>query len=162
MDKQKMYDNQGRMRTLSLFLEEGYNKDAIFTTKPEDYTYKGKKYISLKKLYLEAEDPTEYLFATEYLLGWPHMVKMRGNKKLAAMFDEWQVESEVRLRALGIKGIIDLSMSDGGSYQASKFVAEGGWVKKGVGRPTNEVKARDDKIKQQLEDEFAQDAARLN
>lgn len=69
-DKTKMKDTQGRPLTQSLFLEPNYNVDyAYYTMDDDDKNFKGKVYPSLKRLYLEMEDPTEYEFATTYLLG---------------------------------------------------------------------------------------------
>ena len=67
LDKSKMLDSMQRPLTQSLFLELGYTDFAIFTLKEDDYVYNDKTYISLKKLYLEMEDPTEYDFANECL-----------------------------------------------------------------------------------------------
>ena len=163
INKDTMIDSMGRQRTQSLFLEHGYGGDAIFTTKDHDYKYKGKQYISLKKLYLAAEDPTEYLFANEYLLGWQPLKKMRGNKLLAAMFDEWKEEAEIRIRAIGLMSIIELANAETSpSFQAAKYVADGGWKQRGVGRPTSEQKLKDNAIKQKIADEFESDMHRMN
>ena len=66
---QKMVDKMGKYRTQSLFLEIGYGDDAIFTLKDQDHVHDGKTYLSLRKMYLEFNDPTEYQFANEVLLG---------------------------------------------------------------------------------------------
>ena len=64
IDKSKLKDSKGRYLVNGLFLEDRYDMDmAIFTYDGEDKLYKGKTFISLKKLYLAYGDPTEYKFA---------------------------------------------------------------------------------------------------
>src|SRR5574337_902614 len=80
VDKKKMLDGGGKPLTQSLFLEIGYTEQSIYTLKEEDYMYEGKLYPSLKRLYLEMEDLTEYEFANTYLLGWKHWKRLCENK----------------------------------------------------------------------------------
>ena len=70
IDRSALKDSKGRYLTQSLFLELGYKEQAVFTLKDDHYTYNNKFYPSLKKLYLEEGDVTEYQFANKYLLGW--------------------------------------------------------------------------------------------
>jgi len=161
IDKAKLLDTMGRPLTQSLFLEMGYNVQyAVFTFNDEDKEYDGRIYPSLKKLYLEAEDPTEYQFAKKHLLGWNHWKRLNENKMLREHFDEWREELEVLLRSDAIKAIIDMS-ADGTNYQAMKFMADRGWDKRGVGRPSKAEAEREARIKDRISDEFAEDVVRL-
>ena len=63
IDKSRLVDGQGKPLTQSLFLEIGYTDFSVYTLKDQDYEYNDKVYPSLKRLYLEMEDPTEYEFA---------------------------------------------------------------------------------------------------
>ena len=161
IDKTRLKDSTGRPLTQSLFLEIGYDEDkAIFTFKDEDHEYKGNTYYSLKRLYLEMEDPTEYEFANRYLLGWQHWKRLKANKILAKHFAEWEEELELRLRAQGIRAAIDQAAEDKG-FQAAKWLADKGWQKNSVGRPSKHDKLREERMQAKLDDEFSADVVRL-
>jgi len=163
MDKKKLIDTQGRPLTQSLFLEMGYRTEfAIYTLKDYDHTYKnGTVYPSLKKLYLEMQDPTEYDFANKYLLGWSHWKRLNANKELEPYFEQWREELEIKLRAQGVREMIDQAKS-GTSFQASKWKAEKGWGEKVAGRPTKEAIKREAAIQAKINDEFKDDFERLD
>ena len=147
--------------TQALFLEIGYQEDkAVYTLKDQDHEYKGNTYPSLKRLFLEMEDVTEYEFANKYLLGWSHWKRMNENKALRKHFEEWREELELRLRAQGIRAIIDQSCDDKG-FQAAKYLAEKGWDKNKVGRPSKHDKLREERMQSKLDDEFSADVVRL-
>lgn len=159
-DKQnKMLDSMGKMRTQSLFLELGYNDEACFTLKDIDYKYQGKIYPSLKRLYLEAADPTEYSFAKEYLLGWKHWQRMCDNKLIAKHIEEWRDELEVMLRS---RAILDaLKEAKKGHFQAAKWIADRGWATRGAGRPSKAEIEKQTRINERIENEYKDDVVRL-
>lgn len=148
VDKAELKDVTGRPLTQSLFLEHNYSDYAQFTLNDEDKTYKGRVYPSLKKLFLEMADPTEYQFAKKHLLGWKHWKRLNENKALRPEFDEWREELEIMLRSEGILAIAE--MTD--NFQAQKFLAEKGWEKRGAGRPP---KSKEDS--QNVEDRIAEE-----
>ena len=159
--KSDMKDKMGRAMTQGLFLEFNYDPEfAIFTFDGEDKEYKGKHYVSLKKLFLETEDPTEYIFANLYLVDWDHWQKLNANKILRKHFDKWRNELELSIRATAIRGIIDNSDGEKG-FQASKWLADRGWDKRAAGRPSKDELAKNTAINEQIADEYAQDSARL-
>lgn len=153
-------DDRGRYRTLSLFLEDGYDTDALFTLKGYDHEYKGKVYPSLKKLYLEASDPTEYQFATTVLADWEHWQRMCSNKILSKHIEKWRIELELKLRAEGVDRILRSARSKG-NWLAAKFLAEKGWEQRTAGRPTTDEVEREIKVQAAIQEEFADDIARL-
>lgn len=160
MEKDKLRDTLGRPLTQSLFLEVGYSDYAVYSIdQDEDYEYKGKTYPSLKRLYLECGDPTEYEFANKHLLGWKHWQRLKANKVLAKRFKEWEEELEVRLRSEGIKNAIEHAKT--GTFQAAKWLADKGWDVKGAGRPTKGQTEREARIEERLVDEYADDVAYL-
>lgn len=159
IDKTKMLDKMGRPITQSMFLEIGYSPMAIYTTKDNDYEYKGKVYPSLKRLYLEFEDPTEYEFANKYLLGWNHWKRLQGNAQVMVHINDWREELELKLRAQGTRDMINLSAD--GNVQASKFLIDKGWDKRGVGRPSKKEQLKEDRIKAQIQAEFEEDISRM-
>lgn len=151
----------GRPLTQSLFLEIGYSQFAVYTLKEYDYPYKGKHYPSLKKLYLSEEDPTEYVFAEKHLLGWQHWKKLQGNAQIMRHIQEWREELELKIRSQAIRDMMNLCASESGNFSAAKFLADRGWDKKAVGRPSKSDKEREDRIAQRVADEFQEDIARL-
>lgn len=161
IDKEKLVDTMGRPLTQSLFLEIGYSQFAVYTLKEYDYPYKGKHYPSLKKLYLQEEDPTEYAFAEKHLLGWQHWKKLQGNAQIMRHIQEWREELELKIRSQAIRDMMNLCASESGNFSAAKFLADRGWDKKAVGRPSKSDKEREDRIAQRVADEFQEDIARL-
>lgn len=162
INKNKLKDTGGRPLTQSLFLEVNYDeKYAVYTLKDDDYEYKGVVYPSLKKLFLLSEDPTEYAFATKNLLGWQHWKRLCENKMLAKHFEEWREELELKLRSQAIRDMQNLCSSENGNFGAAKFLADRGWDKKAVGRPSKSDMERHLAVEKRLDDEFSADVARL-
>ena len=159
--KDKLQDTMGRPLTQSLFLELQYSEYAVYTLKEDDYEYKGKTYPSLKKLYLKEEDPTEYAFATKYLLGWQHWKRLCENKAIAKHIEDWREELELKLRCQAIRDMQNLCASESGNYSAAKFLADRGWEKRGAGRPSKADKERHLRIEERLDAEFGADVARM-
>jgi hypothetical protein len=151
-------DRTGNYLTQSLFLELTYDKPdaAIYTLKDADYEHNGKTYVSIKRLYLEIADPTEYEFATTCLGGWGHWKRLcTKTTNLHPHIEEWREELEIKLRSQGVKGMIHEATSMGKSaVAASKWLADKGWVKSGVGRPAKKErdaeKARKDNVKSHM------------
>lgn len=160
MNKQEtMLDSMGKYRTQSLFLELGYGTEAVFTLKDQDHTHDGKEYISLKRLYLEFKDPTEYEFANTVLMGWKHWQRMCENKVIRKHIDEWREELEVKLRSQAIRNAV--VMANSGHFQAAKWVADRGWSGRGAGRPTKAEVEHEKKIQSRLGEEYDADVVRL-
>jgi hypothetical protein len=159
LNKEKMVDVMNRPLTQSLFLEIGYNEDAMFTLKDNDHEHNGKTYYSLKRLYMLTSDPTEYEFATTYLLGWKHWLRLCENKILRKHIDEWREELEVKLRCQGVKAA--MVAANTGNYQAAKWLADRGWDTKGPGRPSKAEIERETKIQADIRGEFEADIIRL-
>ena len=134
MDKSLMKDSTGNLITQGLFLELGYKPTAMFTLKDDDYTYKGKLYPSLKKIYFSYKDPTEYMFATETFVNFEQWTRITNNKLLTETVDSWRYELELLLRCEGIYQAREAAK--GGNFQASKWMADKGWEKRSAGRPS--------------------------
>lgn len=159
LDKSKLVDSTGKPLTQSLFLEIGYSDFAVYTLKDSDFNYNGKLLPSLKRLYLEMEDPTEYEFANTYLLGWRHWKRMNENKILAKYFDEWREELEYKMRAKGVKAL--LASAKGGNFQAAKFFIDKGWDKRQAGRPSKAEVEREKAFQSKIAEEYGGDVVRL-
>ena len=77
-------------------------------------------------------------------------------------FEEWAEELEVSIRAQAIRDIVACSTVENGGFTAAKWLADRGWDKKAVGRPTKNEKEREDRIADRIADEFKADIIRLN
>lgn len=150
-----------RYRTQSLVLEfSNYDTDtAIFTIKDKDYEYEGKTFYSLKRLYMLANDPTEYDFAMTYLYNWQHWQRLCENKLFTPHIEEWRNELELRLRCQGVKAM--MLSAENGNYQASKWLVDRGWENRGAGRPTKLEKEQHLAQNKAIENDFAEDYQRM-
>lgn len=135
--REDFIDVMGRYKTLSLFLEIAYDKDALYTLAEVDKTYEGKVYPSFKKLYLEEEDVTEYRVATKHLAGWKHWQRLLGNAALRKHIEEWRTELDIMLTSRNLKRIEALASE--GNYNAAKYMANKEYGS-GKGRPTKAEK----------------------
>lgn len=148
--------------TQSLFLECGYNtKFAVYTTKEEDYEYKGRAYPSIKKLYLAHEDPTEYDFAIKYFHSWKQWKRITENRECAKFINEWREELELKLRSQAVRDIMNQCVGESGSFQAAKWLADRGWDKRGAGRPSKKEAEKEKRMQERIQNEFYEDIARL-
>jgi len=162
IDKSRLLDSTGKPITQSLFLEIGYTDFSVFTLKEDHYEYKGKLYPSFKRLYLELEDPTEYEFATRYLLGWKHWLRLYQNRQIRPYIEEMREELELKLRSQAFRDMVSLSASEGGNFSATKWLADKGWDKRSAGRPSKQEKERDQYVMDRVTEEFEQDVKRLS
>lgn len=153
-------DGKGRFKTLALFLEIAYDKDALFTLKDYDHEYNGKTYISLKRLFLETSDPTEYIFATTHLAGWDHWQKINANRVLALHTAKWRNELELKIRSEGVQHVLN-SARKKHNWLAAKFLAEKGWEVRTAGRPSKDEIDKNIAIESKIREEFDDDIARL-
>lgn len=155
-------DRMGKWITQGLILELGYKSSAVYTRQDEGVEYKGKKYPSIKKLFIESYmlDPTEYHFATTHLGGWQHWKRMKANKVIRELYEEWHEEAEIKVRAIGVRSAIDLAIT-GKSFAASKWLAEAGYDKRLAGRPTKQQIAQATRIEAGIRDELESDWERI-
>ena len=154
-------DSVGRWRTKSLFYEANdYQIDgAIFTLNEEDKTIKGKTLISLRKRFVESDDPTGYIVANEYLGGYTHWEAICKAASLRDEVEKWKEELEVKLRSIGLANAIKSAKS--GNFNAAKFLAEKGWEKRIAGRPTQAEVTKIAKQEARLHNEFEDDLKRM-
>lgn len=155
-----MRDSMNKMRTESLILEFKYDREcAVYSVKDEDHEDEFGFYPSLKRLYLEVADPTEYEFANQYLLGLQHWLRLASNKRMRPLVEEWRFELEYKLRSAAAKQII--KQASKGAWQASKWVVDKGWADRPAGRPSEAEVNKEKDIQRRMHDEFEDDAQRL-
>lgn len=152
--------------TTALFFETTLpdnRQHAVFTLKDADHTDEhGNKYLSLKRLFLEHDDPTEYTFAKEVLGGWAHWKVLQKQKDVANLLKDWREEKEIALRSDAIVKMIDMASEEGASFQTVKWVTDAGWAPKQTkGRPTKEQINKEAKRKAEGNVALMKDYARL-
>ena len=147
-------DSVGRYLTHAMFFESktaGF--EPTFTFKEFDHEYEGVIYTSMRRLYMEMADPTEYLFAIEVLGSWQHWQKLCNSALIREQIDKWREELEVKLRAESIQAIHEVATTAGSKgTTAAKWIAAAGW-RTGKGRPTKKEKARQMKIDARLDED---------
>lgn len=151
-------DSMGRYRTQSLFFETNSvaSETPVFTLKPQDH----KGYPSMKRLYLEYMDPTEYSFAIEVLGSWEHWLRLTGCDWFQEYITAWRDELDLKLRSEGVKRM--RALANDGNKDAAKWLAEKGWNKRsGAGRPSKEEVERERKQQARIASDIHGDAARL-
>ena len=159
-------DSMGKFRTHSLFWEYKSKKTAhlppVFTLKDNDHTFNENTYISMRRLYLEVGDPSEYNFAMEVLGSWAHWKRLVNNKILRPYIDAWREELELKLRSEAVLAVRTISndKSSKGRLSAAKWIADRGWEKT-RGRPTKDEVTRERKIVAGIHDELDEDYDRL-
>lgn len=154
-------DSIGRWRTKSLFYEANdyrVDEETIFTLTDQDKEVNGKTLKSLRKLFVESEDPTGYSTATQHLGGYSHWEALC-KSSIKGEIEKWKVEMEVRIRSLGLQATVASARS--GNFNAAKFLAEKGWDKRIAGRPTKEDVVRETKVQAQLHSEVENDLLRM-
>jgi hypothetical protein len=109
------------------------NKDvALYTLKDQDHEVNGKVYPSLRRLYIETGDLTEYEFVNLFLGGWPHWKRLQACTWFQPYLEEWREELEVKLRSEALAKVVDISKAKQhpSHYQAAKYVVDKGWQPK--------------------------------
>lgn len=161
-NKKDMFHKTTMLKQALFYEVSSYRDNAQYTLLPYDRELEdGRVLPSIKKLYLEMEDPSEFLFANKYFLDWEHWQAIRSNKVLNKYvnkekgFDAWSDELEIKMRAQALMALNDVAKNDGNrGVSAAKYIAEFGWTKK-KGRPSKEENDRTDQIEGGIFDHVA-------
>lgn len=137
----KFKNDSGAFLLGALFYEQTLpdKSQVVYTLKDRDHL----GYPSLYRLYMEADDPTEYNFAITHLDGWAHWERLIECTWFQPFVERWRRELEVRFRARSLMNIRSVANSEGKeAYQANKFLVSGGWKEGGpkrrAGQPSKE------------------------
>lgn len=159
----KYKDDQGRFLTRALFFETSGiagTRDKYpppFTLKEDDY----KDYKSLRKIYLEYEDPTEYSFAIEVFGSWDHWQRLLNTEWFIPHIEDWRLELETKMESKGIKRMVELAKKDDKGVSA-KWLASKGWkTGSNRGRPSNAEVQGERKRQARSSKDTLEDAERL-
>lgn len=157
MNPAKEKDINGRWICKALFVEWWLpinQTEPVFTIQDYDRTkdmadpaaeggITRKFYPSLYKLYMAAEDPIEFDFATEHLGSYDHWSQLCDTRYFKSEVERWRKELALKLQSRALKLLA--AEADSGSknaYSANKFLVEKGWVPKEAGkrgRPSKEA-----------------------
>jgi hypothetical protein len=165
--KDQLVDHVNAYRTVSLYKELNQSTlEPVLTLGEQDaeYTYKNgdKKVLpSLKRLYLESNDPTEYNFAIGVFGSWKCWKRQCGNQVLLTYINDWRDELDIKIRASAVKMVIESASSeDSVGLNAAKYIAEKGWEKR-AGRPSKVEIERQKKIHAGITADLKSDAERM-
>lgn len=131
---------QGNFLLKHLFFETTLadKSTVVYTLKDQDH----EGYPSLRRLYLEIADPTEYTFALRYMDGWAHWERLCESSWFIPYIQRWRRELEVLVRSKALVRILETGASNGKeSFLANKFLLTGSWKPTGtnrVGRPNKQ------------------------
>lgn len=122
-----------------LFYERATNKsNVVYTLKDEDHL----GYPSLFRLYMEADDPTEYAFATAHLGSWSHWLQLRECSWFKPLLERWREELHLRAKAIALAKIKKTAAGDTrDALNAQKYLIEKGYEKTPAtprGRPSKD------------------------
>lgn len=118
--------DQGVFYTKSLFFETissvADRGHVIYTLKAEDHN----GLPSLRRLYLEEMDPTEYSFANKYLGGWDHWKKFLESDWFRPYLEAWREELEIKMKSLAYQKIMEEAKDDLSKNKiiANKYIVE--------------------------------------
>jgi hypothetical protein len=135
----KFKNASGRHLLKELFFETALDKaNVVYTLKDQDHL----GYPSLYRLYMEANDPTEYRFATQHLDGLRHWKALQKCTWFVPFIEAWREELDIRSKSEAVSRIRQVALSGGkDSLTANKYLAEKGWEKAPTntkGRPTKD------------------------
>ena len=158
-----------QLHTKGLFYETTLPEDresmgTAWTLKEEDHHADGKVYKSMKKLYIEMEDVTEYDFAHAAIGSYKHWERLLESPIIRPHIEQWRKELNLKLKARAMKSIIKAATEDEKlSFQAMKYLADNEYLdKKGKrGRPSKDEVQAELRKEVQTNKTLLDDAARI-
>jgi len=145
-----------RALTQSLFYERVnsvHKPCAIYSLKDKDHTVDGVVYPSLFLLYMAMDDPTEYLFATEYFASYEQWETICNTQWMKPIVERWRKELDLRMKANALIRIrSEAKTNSREALAANKYILERKWDQTEAnkrGRPSkDEIKKAANEIAQ--------------
>lgn len=110
---------------------------ALYSLKSEDLKVGEKNYPSLRRLYLEEDDPTEFFIAEKYFDGQPHWKKLCAQDWFLVPLSALREELEVKHRAQYLRALREDALK--GDKVTSRYLLDRvEKVDSKVGRPTRQ------------------------
>ena len=158
-DKRKFYNENNTLLGRALFWEEAWRPEyAIYTLSRYDRSLPERVEVSedgvetirpalelksLYRLYMDANDITEYDFANKYFAHWDHWQTIANSNWFKDELAKWRKELEIRVVSDALKLIQMEAISESKyAYNANRYLADKGWLpkektpSKGAGRPS--------------------------
>jgi hypothetical protein len=144
LSQSKFKNPSGGFYLQALFYETCFGDKAtvVYTLKNHDHA----GYPSLYLRYMEADDLTEYKFATENLDGWDHWKRLCKAPFFKEYVQAWREELEVRTKSRALANLIkDASSGSKSAAGSSRYIVEyqGSSKKHGRGRPSKDQIAQE-------------------
>jgi hypothetical protein len=121
-------NSSGVFFTKALFFETspGDRTNVVYTLKTEDH----EGFPSLKRLYMESNDPSGYVCATRFLGGWEHWLKLRECPWFMDHLSVWEQELEVKLRAEALNRLMVVATNPESKafLEVNKLLLNKGWL----------------------------------
>lgn len=117
------------------------NEFTNYSLKKEDHEVGDKTYLSLHKIYVEMEDPTEYEFALSVFGDFSVWENLCNLSWFRVHHNQMKKELMLKLKARTIKNMIKDLAEGKASYNAQKYLADAGYLEgneKKRGRPSKE------------------------
>lgn len=136
--------------------------DIPYTLKEEDLVVGDKVYKSLKKIYLEMEDVTEFEFAMATIGSYKLWERLTKSQALREHIDQWRKELSLKLKAKALKEIVRAAA--GNSFPAMKYLADKSYIENTTnkrGRPSKEDIQAELKKEMEASRTFQNDAKRI-
>lgn len=133
-------NSMGTYYTKALFVEHSTPESdwslVRYTLRDQDVEKNGVTYPSVRRLFVELEDESEYLFATTYFASWKHYQKLLRCKWFICVIEDARQELQVRLASRNLQEI--RKKAEQGNLQANTYLLEQKHREKksSVGRPT--------------------------
>ena len=135
-----------------------------WTLKEKDLIVGDKTYRSMKRIYLDMEDVTEYDFAMATLSSYKHWERLVESPIIRKHIDQWRKELNLKLKARAMKAIINAATVDEkSSFQAMKYLADNEYLDKKAkrGRPSKEEVSAELRREVEINKTFKDDAERI-
>lgn len=135
-----------------------------WTLKEKDLIVGDKTYRSMKRVYLDMEDVTEYDFAMATLGSYKHWERLVESPIIRKHIDQWRKELNLKLKARAMKAIINAATVDEkSSFQAMKYLADNEYLDKKAkrGRPSKEEVSAELRREVEINKTFKDDAERI-
>jgi hypothetical protein len=135
-----------------------------WTLKEKDLIVGDKTYRSMKRIYLDMEDVTEYDFAMATLNSYKHWERLVESPIIRKHIDQWRKELNLKLKARAMKAIINAATVDEkSSFQAMKYLADNEYLDKKTkrGRPSKEEVSAELRREVEINKTFKDDAERI-
>ena len=166
-DRLILKDKRGAARVFNLFLENDHSQKnhknyypPIYTVGNDDRLDKG--CLSLKKIYLSLNDPTEYLISQIAFLNYDHWLRLVNSGWFVPYLNAWREELAVKMQQECLATIAKHAKSGSkDSVQASKYIAEQAWKKHQRGRPSKAEVNRHLKLESDAQKAITNDAERI-